>query len=451
MPASSLLGPSLKRTEQLIAPIPIGGHTFDFHLCARPISLGPVAVHYYWMDVTYLRSVKDIIGETNFRSCTGHWMHAMQASGAMDDAQRAHFVTAMLYLVFCRSKSLQKIYSDAILRPVRRGAELNVELPDETRIRIKRLIRPRNRNRIGQEFDEIFGRFYPPEDKRRQLDKAFNRLIGLGVEKLKNDAFEAYLEFMESETADARKRGGHEFDRMFINMLGYQAKVAFYLCYANAWIDIIKWLKENRGLDKFSERFLRFWHCQNQPPEGADGTIHRDVFSGQVLALHPLSGFFMRDAALCEVAGRYFGSDEFDQVARTGNADKCKTYWNLVGAILDAAHQYRIARDQQANSRGGRGHSVELSEPMLNTVSAREESSADLGRLEEFAKYKQLRCACGNTLKVLKVYPAKSNAKWFKLDFTCAKCKLPTSKRFGREELTMWLKSDGQDEPSGRD
>ncbi len=100
--------------------------------------------------------------------------------------------------------------------------------------------------------------------------------------------------------------------------------------YANAWVGLIPWLREHRGLDTVSERFRRFWHNQNQPieiPHGrtpggisypthhsalvakGDGnggltcqtlrmrTEHigpthlRDAFSGQVLSLHPLSGW----------------------------------------------------------------------------------------------------------------------------------------------------------------
>ncbi len=78
----------------------------------------------------------------------------------------------------------------------------------------------------------------------------------------------------------------------FVNLFSYECKVSFFTCYANAWVDLIPWLRKHRGLDKVSERFLRFWHNQNPSTGGADG---RDAFNGQVLALHPLSGFFMKD------------------------------------------------------------------------------------------------------------------------------------------------------------
>src|SRR5262249_23571423 len=121
-----------------------------------------------------------------------------------------------------------------------------------------------------------------------------------------------------------------------------------YTCYANAWVDIIPCLQKDHGLDPVSERFLRLWHHQNQAIEiphgrtaggiyypthvrydfflaGADGQVIPkriclptervgpthvpDVFSGQILSLHPLSGFFMKDPALCAVAGAIFASE----------------------------------------------------------------------------------------------------------------------------------------------
>ena len=118
--------------------------------------------------------------------------------------------------------------------------------------------------------------------------------------------------------------------RAFINFFSYQAKASFYLCYANFWKSLLPWLREHHGLDDLSFRLLSLWHNQNQPieiPEGRtsggiwyptrrgarllypreDGTVKingrimrlprigpeviPDVFSGQVLALHPLTWF----------------------------------------------------------------------------------------------------------------------------------------------------------------
>ena len=79
----------------------------------------------------------------------------------------------------------------------------------------------------------------------------------------------------------------------------------------------------------------------------------RDVFSGQVLALHPLSGFFMNDPGLMAVAGRFFACDAFDRVM-AGRPGDCPEYWAFVGAVLDAAGMYRLAAEEQAAGRGVR-------------------------------------------------------------------------------------------------
>src|SRR5262249_28247822 len=138
------------------------------------------------------------------------------------------------------------------------------------------------------------------------------------------------------------------------DLFSYECKVSFYRCFANVWVDLIPWLRENRDLDEVSERFLRVWHMQNQPIEQPDGRVIPDVFGGQVLSLHPLSGFFMKDPALCTIAGRFFLSDAYERAMVQGRAEDCAEYWEFVGAILTAAGLYRQALDRQAERRGVR-------------------------------------------------------------------------------------------------
>src|SRR4051794_37791594 len=97
---------------------------------------------------------------------------------------------------------------------------------------------------------------------------------------------------------------------------------------------------------------------QNQPEERADGSVRADVFGGQVLSLHPLSGFFMLDPALCAVAGKFFASDAYDLTFGQRQGDSCKEYWDLIGAIIMAAHLYKQAADEQAQRRDYRDRRV---------------------------------------------------------------------------------------------
>ena len=76
-----------------------------------------------------------------------------------------------------------------------------------------------------------------------------------------------------------------------------------------------------------------------------------DVFTGQVLGLHPLSGFFMKDPALCAIAGRFLTCERYDEVMKEGRSENCPQYWDLIGAVLSAANLYRMALDNQGQQR----------------------------------------------------------------------------------------------------
>ena len=217
--------------------------------------------------------------------------------------------------------------------------------------------------------------------------------------------------------------------RAFINFFSYQAKVSFYLCYANFWASLVPWLQENHGLDGLTARFLCLWHNQNQPievPEGRtpggiwyptrrgaqllyprhDGTVSvggvtvrlprvgpeviSDVFSGQILALHPFTWLVFADAALREVVGRFFASDEYETISHGGNNGNCSKYWELIDAILTAAYMYRIAHDDFENRRGVR----EAGGAAVDTVTSEDAPSAQ-AFMEFHIASRDLHCQCG--------------------------------------------------------
>jgi hypothetical protein len=143
---------------------------------------------------------------------------------------------------------------------------------------------------------------------------------------------------------------------MFINMFSYECKVSFYLCYASAWLRLTSWLVANQGLDPLSERFLRFWHYQNQTivdPAAPTGG-HRDVFCGQVLALHPLAGVALSEPNHLQVIGDWIGHPEFEQLVRQRQDGSCAAYWEMVATLLVAAHEYHRSRERWDEKRGER-------------------------------------------------------------------------------------------------
>ena len=114
------------------------------------------------------------------------------------------------------------------------------------------------------------------------LEEAFVRWVYRGVALMLrhgNDGLESFLSEVRSWLDRLRKKGGQVWCRHFINMFAYEAKVSFYTCYANAWVGLTPWLKQNRGLDELSERFLR----RLAQPEPADRDSSRSVRAADCL------------------------------------------------------------------------------------------------------------------------------------------------------------------------
>jgi hypothetical protein len=342
------------------------------------------------------------------------------------------------------------------------------------------VVRSRDRFRVQQELDAVLGRFEPPVEVMPRLQEACRHWGGEGVCRLRQhgeDGLQQFLRDLQYCLARYRKRSGRWL-RHFLNLFAYECIVAFYTCYANAWVGLIPWLRENRGLHFLSEHFLRFWHNQNQPveiphdqmPAGirypsrqgvqvaeVDGTAGRtsprlspqieqlspshvrDVFSGHLLSLHPLSCFFMKDAALCAIAGRFFASAEYDLALERGHAALCGPYWDLVGAILSAAHLYRQALDRQSQTR--RSHQRGGAEEAARSEAI---GASHALLLEDFAAVNKLRCpACGGPLQLLRYHPVGPGGENFPAEYACRSCSRNVPLTIDRSDLEGWLRSAG--------
>ena len=299
----------------------------------------------YWMDSSQFRIARGRRRLIRSTSVTGgHWWAAMQAAGlGRDPVQIGHLVLATTYGLLSRGKGMQHVYRDAHLRPGATAPE-DLPLPDAVQRRIRAASAVETAPAAAKELDEVFGLAdIPAADVAATARRSTgsSRAASNWFRSAGDDGLEVFLKRLDAWSMKHRKKGGNEWLRRFLNVFGYECKASFNLCYANAWIGLIPWLREHRGLDDVSERFLRLWHMQNQPIDRPDGTVGSDVFNGQVLSLHPLSGFFMKNPSFFAVAGRFFAS-EHREGARAKNRLQ---YWELVGAILTAAHLYRQAAE----------------------------------------------------------------------------------------------------------
>lgn len=436
--ARSTNTPQSSRTHRITAIVHHGHNAFPFELCIRPLRFGPNrTISYAWMDSTDFRLTKSRRGHdhTNIRSCLGHWWATRRTSGLYKNPHEiCHLLLAASYPVLSGGKAAHQVFRDAHLRAIPTKL-VDAALPDKITRRVRQVVRSRDRNRVDAELGHLLGSPDPVSAKDTvAMQQAFDGIMSHGVELVRTRDIDGVWQFMgmvDVWAAAKRKKGNQGWLRTFLNRFGYECKAAFYTCYANAWIDIIPKLRQEHGLNQVSEQFLRFWHAQNQPREGTDGNLIPDVFRGQVLALHPLSGFFMKDPAMLAIAGKFFGTAAHDRVFVHGEA-AVPAYWKLVGGILTAGHQYRQALERQ---EAGRGATRSTADPATTVVSAEGELSTE--RLfEEYATSRCFRCRhCQGKLRCCRVTPAKTGANTCSATFGCKSCGKETSKRIRYEDL----------------
>ncbi|QEL16844.1 hypothetical protein [Limnoglobus roseus] len=426
------------RTRNLEVPIAVGSQTFQFRLHTRPLDLGPARrVTYYWMDTSLFRRFEADAAFEQFRAVVGHGIAVARRVDAAEPLDRqTQYACATCYPLVADSRGMQAAYRDAYLAPGR-TREDDAELPDDQRGQIRQVVGARDGGLVRAALDEILGRFDPPEWVRPFLQEAFQRWVGSGVVRLRQsglDGMESFVREVDGWIARYRRTGGNAWVRHFVNLFAYECKVAFYSFYAAAWQALIPWLVRHRGLDAVSERFLRFWHHQNPTTAGPGG---RDAFNGQVLALHPLSGFLMTDPALLAVAGRFFATGAHDRVMVRDEVTSCPEYWDLIGVILTAACKYRNALDRQGRDRG-RGGEV--------TLSGREAGSADgdegpTAFLRDYVASLNIPCrGCRSVLGLASFEPAGERAEEFRVHLACGACRAAETRVVTRAELISWFR-----------
>jgi hypothetical protein len=436
--ARSVLSPRRRCLESFTASVSVGGQDFDFRLHTRPLSLdSELSATYYWMDSSRFRIARSrrSADPVNFRSCVGHWWAVVQAAGfGSDPVQIRNLILAASFALISGGKALQQVYRDAHVA-ARATAPEEQSLPDEAQARVRAVVSSQDRARVRKELDDVLGGAEARAGDGRVLRQTFDGLLQTGVELVGNHGHDGLVEFLarfDAWAAKHRKKGGRAWLRLFLNVFAYECKASFYLCYANAWISLIPWLERHRGLDEVSKRLLRFWHMQNQPIEQPDGRVIPDVFCGQVLSLHPLSGFIMKDPALCAVAGRFFASAHYEEALAKGLPE----YWELIGAVLTAAHLYRQAADEQANRRGLRRRGGGAVEGVAGVA----DGAADEALLiKEFADSQMVACPfCDEPVHFARYFPA-GEADRFRMEYACRRCDRPVQAFFEHDALVRWL------------
>jgi hypothetical protein len=232
-----------------------GGEPFCFQVCSRTLSLGVAGpVRYYWMDSRLLRGGR---GDLVLRPCIDHWWAVMRSS-RLDhhDFASTNLVMAEIYPLVNTARSLQDVFSDAYLG---RSEWIPTLAADETS-RLRRLVRARDPVAIERELSRLL-RPDPQVFRLSNSSQVIRDWLWGGRKVLRSEGHAGLRAFVASvvrpEMARLRKRGGQDETRRVLNRFAYEAKLAFYRAYGQAWFSIIPWLIEHRGLDAVGERLLR--------------------------------------------------------------------------------------------------------------------------------------------------------------------------------------------------
>lgn len=463
------------------------GQEFPFYLERKALDLGSAGnVQFYYMPPSKLRNQDPLLDVSNFRSCIGLWYAAMRSRGIAEEwDQQCLYVTATCYALINRAKGPQAVCRDAFLFSDAFNIR-DITLDDAVRDRITTAIKSQDRSMIKHEFDLALD--VPPLSHGDQLgiQQAIQNWEHCGVEALRKEGEEgviSWLEEVDHWIHKYRKRSSSRV-RRFINHFSYQCKVSFYLCFANFWSSLIPWLQEHHGLDDLSAKFLSFWHNQNQPigiPHGQTrsgivyptfgrartisdengqngerpisweterlGPDHMpDIFSGQVLSLHPLSWILLRDEALRETVGRCIASPKMDTLQSEG-ADNFPEYWRLVDSVLTSAYLYQRAHDEYENRRRG---PQEVSGSTIDVGQNDSSSQSPNKFMKRFIASRALVCRCNCLLQfdeLIPLRPANNEDEVFQDDecnvnLICEGCGSSQEQVFTSVEIGEFISSE---------
>jgi hypothetical protein len=444
--------------KRFTATIEFEGRQFSFTLDTRSLLLGPAGwVTYYWINSASLRHRPPGL---NFRSCVDLWWAIAEEVGDADDddAQTARLL-AECYPLVNTARSLQDVYLDAQLASnvereyaetrwgdhSTRIARRAFSLPPDEADRLRAVAHARDTARVRAELEGLFLGRMPPPEEMPAFQEAARAWIGTGLVAFQRQGLEglnAHVATIGQWITKLRKRGGEDRSRLFINLFAYESKVAFYTCFATAWIHLIQWLRANRALDAMSERLLQLWHNQNQPgeDEAAAPGGNRDAFAGQVLSLHPVAAFAMNDPAHLQALGAWIAHPDHDHLVQSGAVGTCQAYWDVVATILIAAREYKNVYDNWNDTRKSRSI---VGSGTYAAEAERDESPPPVAlALAEYAAANEIVCpACGGPIRFAGRDIPSHDTESTHVDFRCQTCAHLFAVTVTIADFTAWLHS----------
>lgn len=231
---------------------------FDFHLCRRPVPLGQyLTVDYHWMDVSEIRQGTEAQHRdfASLNSCISLWWHVVRLSGQQHEPKVIQiYLLALCYLLLARVKGQFRLYCDAIPRSRR-----YYDAPSLDDCRLSDV----TSTNVGTHLHTILDGDPGSDDEQQYARMLIGWLLSWGTAKFMSEGNEGLNEFLgkiQSWNASRRRRSHGLLTTGLLDELAFSSKMAFYQCYANAWVVLIPKLAEH-GLAPASQSFLYCWHC----------------------------------------------------------------------------------------------------------------------------------------------------------------------------------------------
>lgn len=429
------------------------GQDFTVELDRRQLDFGQVGKGaYYWMNSSQFRRGG---GGPNFRPCVDLWWSSAEEAGeAALTENRILRVLAECYPLVSTARGMQRVFLDAHLsqgaardRPYgnlahgrRAGrAELTFTLPEDDAERLQGIASQRNASLVANEVQRLLAGSSLSELEKTAYDDQLDEWSRRGIEAFDRrgqEGLERFKRELAEEMASMRKRGG-PMNAAICNHFAYECKAAFYTCYTSAWIAIRFQLVDQGEIDELGEHLIRLWHFQQQPPESPDGDWV-DAFCGNVLALHPLSGFMLMSPSHLERIGRWIGHSNYAYFSDNRRLGECEEYWDLVGAVLIAAHEYVCVRSQWEERRTGRVATGAIDADSQGIDEQPDAAAA----LDAFAADNGICCdRCGKAVKFVGREDQASSADAALVDFACPSCGERRRASIDRAEFQSWMSS----------
>ncbi len=320
----------------------IQGKPFDIPLCIKEEAFGNVKLFHFWMDRRLIYGQRGNSTQLNETLSDCYW-EICKAENVTDDPEnRERYLLARL-CPYMRGNASKKVFNDASItvNPKFMGILADQVEPILAASRNDEL------TPIGfwEKTKILLG---PPEwpEETETRKRCYGNITAELFEQpcmlLETDATAANREALKRlELLDNRygRRAGYQDEKLILNMLSYESRVAVHDCSGEVWNALIRNFSNTGAMDPASVALHRFLHCHSKYIDSKTGEEFH-LFHGQPFGLHPGIGLLFLTKTGRELLGEY-----------VSNPSSNPHLNRLLHAIFICLYQYEQYHDDQAQKR----------------------------------------------------------------------------------------------------